>query len=893
MKNINYGGDISNISGLEHILSIGYEVECGILMKLTRSETGDSSKHSKSSKGSKSLEKSNSLKGSEKGSESWGLGKLFEGGNSSEIKSSSTSSHSLKSSKSSKSSHSLKTSNPNKIVLFNSDTFAQDILEFKKFDENPEDIDENIIARLEEMVEDKIYDDNNQIDTNSAFYITNDIALSPFMKELTAVCHYPSEEDIKSHSVTIPDIDHSDEKNNLYLFRDTEKNQDYEINFLFKDAKVDCATHSNVEWVFTYYRPQQSGNIIINTFLNMIKNLLRHLSDLQPITGNFIMKYKDEQGKDSELIIAKPQQRVLYHKPNTNLYYLLTQMVDSPFTIDDACSVFQMTFSSKCEHIMEVMVALLTDTLKSIPSFSTYIDSKLEILLTVQRCVDNLIDNYNNSDSEYKIHAGVETVKNYLCLILLKLKIYYEFKNAAKKPKYLKNLLFFNSRHSNYVLYTALKSKIEQLLNVDTSVAIDIIKRIVFQPDILKQINSPNIKIRKGAFSISNTLEKSNKNYGDPVYSLVSYFDFFESPVDDDTNIDDDDEIINYDWLEYKKFDDYSAKMELKDDIILVECRIFQKLLSSYVYSIADEELKQQMTNGACNILTNNYGPDVSSLSIANLKKIIELHGSSNLGLGLKTRKTRKTTLKVCPNNKKLNPKTNRCIRKCHEGETRNKKNRCVRKTSKNRRTKITRKNIKHRFNKIGGNRACLDALRVKYGDVFWTGGITIQQIYDDALNIRNPDIIQLIRQVRERIPIIKNRFASVNSGPNRAELSRLICVELKNITDALGEERSRNIFRTTLRYQGHGGLVLCDYNSPNYNFLLEYLDCLINIMEFSLLQAPAPGPAQIIEAPELGIPAPGVPNFEAPAPGGPGWIAQEPGAQVELPAPGGPGWVQ
>jgi hypothetical protein len=132
-----------------------------------------------------------------------------------------------------------------------------------------------------------------------------------------------------------------------------------------------------------------------------------------------------------------------------------------------------------------------------------------------------------------------------------------------------------------------------------------------------------------------------------------------------------------------------------------------------------------------------------------------------------------------------------------------------------------------------------------------------------------------------------------------------LICVELKKITDALGEERSRNIFRTTLRYQGHGGLVLGDYYSPNYNFLLEYLDCLINIMEFSLLQAPAPGPAQIIEAPELGIPAqiieapelgippPGVPNFEAPAPGGPGWIAQEPGAQVELPAPGGPGWVQ
>jgi hypothetical protein len=386
----------------------------------------------------------------------------------------------------------------------------------------------------------------------------------------------------------------------------------------------------------------------------MIKNLIRHLSDLQPITGNFIMKYKDDQGKDSELIIAKPEQRVLYHKPDTNLYYLLTQFYDSPFTVDDACSVFQMTFSSKCEHIMEVMISLLTDTLKSIPTFSAYLDTKLNSLLTVKNCVDELIDSYNKSDSEYKIHEGDEIIKNYLSLILLKLKVYYEFKNAAKKPKYLKNLLFFNSRHSNYVLYNNLKNHIEKMFNVDSSVAIDIIKRIVFQPDILKQISSPEIKLRKGVFSISNTLDKSNKNYGDPVYSLVSYFDFFEDPVDDDTNLDDDDEILKFDWLEYKKYDDYSAKMELNDDIILVECRIFQKILSSYVYSIADEELQQQMTNGACNILTNNFSPDVTSLSIANLKKIIELHGSSNLGLGLKKRrKTRKTNKKPHKKTKK------------------------------------------------------------------------------------------------------------------------------------------------------------------------------------------------------------------------------------------------
>ena len=176
---------------------------------------------------------------------------------------------------------------------------------------------------------------------------------------------------------------------------------------------------------------------------------------------------------------------------------------------------------------------------------------------------------------------------------------------------------------------------------------------------ILKQINTSEIKIRKGALSLSNTLDKSNKNYGDPVYSLVSYFDFFEDPIDDDTNLDEDDEILKYDWLEYKKYDDYSAKMDLKDDIILVECRIFQKILSSYVYSIADEELKEQMHNGSCNILTKRFSPDVSSLSIANLKKIVELHGNHSSGFGLKSNQNRKTK-----RNKKFKQKSKRKTQK-------------------------------------------------------------------------------------------------------------------------------------------------------------------------------------------------------------------------------------
>ena len=625
------GGDISNISGLKNILSIGYEVECGILMKLTKTE----------------------IHGSDE------------------------------------------------LILFNSDSSRKDILELKKFEEHPEEIDYNIIDRLEETVEDTIYDDNGKVDKNSVFQITNDIALSPFIKKLKSVCYYNSDETIKTHTLTDEIHDYANEKNQLYLFRDNH-GKDYNINFIFKNINPECSTHSVVEWIFTYYKPQRGNNIVVDTFINMIKNLLHHLSDLEPIKGKFIVKLKDidKDGNETkeEVVIGKPNERILYHKPNTNLYYLLTQISDKPFTIDGACSVFQMTFSAKAENIIDVMIALITDTLKSIDSFNTYINSKLVILLNIKFCVDELFNAYNTTDTKYKFISDtkrnktrVDVIKSFICLILLKLERFYEFKNSEKPAKYLKNLLYFNSRHSNYDLYLNIKKKIEKFFDVKSVTAINIIKKLIVQPDILKKLVPSTIKLRKGIFSVSNTLEKTNKNYGDPSYSLVSYFDFFEEPIDNETNKNPDtDKIRDYDWLGYKQIDDYTTQMDLKNDIVLVECRIFQKLLSVYVYNIADAELKEQMKNGYCNILTNHYEEDVSSLSIANLKKIVEIHDKLKKE---KVKGNKNNTLisdtKKCPADKILNPKTNRCINMCHIEQTRNKKNRCVNNKSNNKSKKV------------------------------------------------------------------------------------------------------------------------------------------------------------------------------------------------------------
>jgi hypothetical protein len=112
-------------------------------------------------------------------------------------------------------------------------------------------------------------------------------------------------------------------------------------------------------------------------------------------------------------------------------------------------------------------------------------------------------------------------------------------------------------------------------------------------------------------------------------------------------------------------------------------------LLSTYVYSIADTELKNQMKNGSCNILTNHYEEDVSSLSFSNLKKVVEIQDKldkerkKELESSMK-KITNANVEKKCPGDKILNPNTNRCIQICGKGETRNKKNRCVKQTRKN-----------------------------------------------------------------------------------------------------------------------------------------------------------------------------------------------------------------
>jgi len=353
-----------------------------------------------------------------------------------------------------------------------------------------------------------------------------------------------------------------------------------------------------------------------------------------------------------EHIANRPERRILYHKPKTNMYYLQSHYYEKELTLKDICITPQMTFSAHISNIIPIMIALVKDTIQSIPSTANVLKERFSQLRQIHVCVDLLLKNYNmEAEAKYQIILNkkpilYKSIYSYLFLIMYKLYLYYNsFLTSEKTVNYFKDKLFFNSRHSNYILYLALKEKMimyfygngwientpEKSKRMNAT-CIEIILKILVQKDILEThfVEKDNKHIRKNAFNPKNILDKNSSSYGNPAKSLISYFHFFEDPINDDTNVDIDDNIIYHDYLEYKRIDAYSAKMDLKNDIVLIEFRVFARLLASYIYSILEESKKEKMKTGICNHMTRNFQPDTRALSLDVLSEFDDHYHKKN-----------------------------------------------------------------------------------------------------------------------------------------------------------------------------------------------------------------------------------------------------------------------
>ena len=313
-----------------------------------------------------------------------------------------------------------------------------------------------------------------------------------------------------------------------------------------------------------------------------------------------------------------------------------------------------MTFASKIHDIIDVF-KIINDE-----------DSAIHTLIDLENIIQLLIDNYNENETEsqYKFIKKnnpviFKSICNCIFMILYKIQAYYKYLKQPnlnnKNIKYLKSFLFYNARHSNYDIYIKLKEYITayfKYINISNSKIIHIITKLIVNKQILEELFISDISItRKNAFNINNKLEINNKKYGDPHFSLISYFDFFENPINP---------LFTHDWLEQSKIDIYSAQINIVNDIFLVEVRSFKQVLSNFINKIPQttntKKLYDFLINSGCNRITKKNNSYNTFFSLSTLKEFVHIYDTKvNNGTKLSS-KTQK--IKEINNDIKLLSKT-------------------------------------------------------------------------------------------------------------------------------------------------------------------------------------------------------------------------------------------
>lgn len=605
--------------------------------------------------------------------------------------------------------------------LLNTDTARKDIEMLddprKLVEESEEDKISYEKRKREELNIDMFKETGEKYDKNEAtFLLTNDISESKFVKKISKICETEilsirakqvgkaiKKANLYSHKDQImkaiqegpygkvtdelkilfeterfandkykPRIKHFYEllkgiyaqNDNLYTYTrtdDFDRTTDsgkYNINFEFWND-IECGTFADVEWVITYYKPTISKNIILDTYINAIRNIARHLNEYTGKMRGYIELSTGQRQKDTHTKITSPTTRSLFYRPDKGIeqnYYLQTHVLDekekreTELSLDDCCITSQMTFSTLIHNVFPIMKHLINDNINNIPEFQEVFHKRIMVLQKLEDCIKKLIIEYNKNNPDYKIEADgdskekkelVSAVKNYIGLIFFKLYQYINdyLQQDTNKRTYLKDKLYFNSRHKNYALYKGLKSTIHELFEekgITEKQVISLIQTLIINEEILLNYMLDDIEyVEPGAFSINTHIERDDDEYGDPTVSLLSYFQFFEEPRNADDNMTEDNEIILYDWLEYDGVDIYSTQSDIqthegKRNKILIEFRGFQRSLTPYMLNMADKELKEDMLNGICNRIAKKEKSIINGASVKGLKKLIALYDDND-----------------------------------------------------------------------------------------------------------------------------------------------------------------------------------------------------------------------------------------------------------------------
>lgn len=425
------------------------------------------------------------------------------------------------------------------------------------------------------------FNENRKSDNKKTikFQITNDVGDGDFAKLLGEHCD----------DLTI-------QKNDMYVFKKKKSHNGmqkiYDIKFAETLSK-DCKTFTGVEYVITYYSPKkEQSNIIVATFVDSCARIIEHLSDLKPINGQLLIHNNTKTAYTPISKLDDANARRLYRKPGTNLFYIDTydsKNKPKPKSFDMFEFIPQMTFRCSANDALEIIKEILKPNQRHILRNTTVKKSvmkkkldkplkyELNDILIVEELVDKLFAKYNES-AEKKIAFDTKEgkiLKTYVFFIYYKIFNYIHHHSVILSGEdYLKDYLTFASRHTNYDFYLRIKDILKTHYNISD---VEEIRKLLYQPEALsslyndieqsfEDIDEEGEYKYNDAFNINLVLEKSNANYGDPLYSVQSYFKYFEDPNDETEN----------DWFIVSRIDAFSTTFELKNDDILLENRYFR-----------------------------------------------------------------------------------------------------------------------------------------------------------------------------------------------------------------------------------------------------------------------------------------------------------------------------
>jgi hypothetical protein len=257
-------------------------------------------------------------------------------------------------------------------------------------------------------------------------------------------------------------------------------------------------------------------------------------------------------------------------------------------------------------------------------------------------------------------NAGIKSKKaiNYLALILYRIFFYLEYRKA--QTKYLKNVMAFNCRHSNYILFDELLNAVSDDSDVisertegstarersslgeniggysertlpsvednhmssqreDWKVASVLqgkssakgLVDIIMQPDVLAEIFDERITTK--------IIDQTNDHYGNPGYSLRSYFEYILSEEED--------------WLLH--VDSTTKRQLVNNNIVLIEFRLFQHYLTNHFETYYPKVIRE---SGSCSNYSYIY-------SIGQYRELLKLYNEKSKS----SRKTRKNALPPPP----------------------------------------------------------------------------------------------------------------------------------------------------------------------------------------------------------------------------------------------------